>query len=96
MTRTLPLRTIIRHFSHLFLTDGLTCIRLLQLPRRTRFVFSSYFALGPHSEEVDRDSVLPTRFESFERSKRHVLQRRALARSAPIRATVATLLSQLP
>ena len=29
MTRTRPFLTMIRHFSHLLFTDGLTCIRLL-------------------------------------------------------------------
>lgn len=57
MTRTRPFLTMIRHFSHLFLTDGLTCIRLLLLPRRTRSMFNYSAALRVVLREFDSDLV---------------------------------------
>ena len=79
MTRTLPLRTMIRHFSHLFLTDGLTCIRLLQLPRRTRFVFNYSSALGVVLTEFDRDFIaFQDASDCVAYRKRHVTQHVAL------------------
>ncbi len=66
MTRTRPFLTMIRHFSHLLFTDGLTCIRLLLwtgyhparlLPRRARSVLDDSSSLWVvlrklHSDEV--------------------------------------------
>ncbi len=49
MTRTRPFLTMIRHFSHRFFTDGLTCIRLLlwsELLPGTLFTEASSVGVG--------------------------------------------------
>lgn len=80
MTRTLPLRTMIRHFSHLFFTDGLTCIRLLQLPRRTRFVFNYSYAFWAVLTESDRANGL---FQHAFDGVAHI-RRRVTLNAAPV------------
>lgn len=57
MTLTRPFLTIMRHFSHRFLIDGLTCIRLLLLPRRTRSMFNYSSALRVVLRKFDGDPV---------------------------------------
>ncbi len=73
MTRTRPFLTMIRHFSHLLFTDGLTCIRLLLfpsfhpvhcdplgvrlLPRRTRSVLDDSSSLWVVLREFHSDQV---------------------------------------
>ena len=54
MTRTRPFRTMIRHFSHRFLTDGLTCIRLLLCVRASsvRFVRAELGTLFTEANSV--------------------------------------------
>ena len=83
MTRTRPFLTIIRHFSHLFLTDGLTCIRLLLLPRRTRSMFNNSSALGVVLREFDSDSVtFQHTSNSVPYRQRHVAQHVTLVLSS--------------